>query len=242
MSTLKLDRVSFSYRRSISIFDDVSFSFPRGKTVLLGRNGAGKSTLMSLLVGALKPTSGQAVVDDSASRREQLRRLGFMPQAVVATPGLTAQQQVAYYGWLRGMNRREARDSAAAMLERVGLSPELAQRSARHLSGGQLRRVGLACALVHRPAIAILDEPTAGLDPVQRKRFRALLAGVSGGADLLVSTHQVDDVVDIYDNVVVLDQGRFLWSGAASEFAELDPNGDGNVESAFLSLVGEAEL
>ena len=145
-----------------------------------------------------------------------------MPQQVRAIPGLTSREQVAYAGWLKGMSRSAAWTEAPAALERVDLTGE-ADRLTAQLSGGQQRRVGLAQLLVHRADLLLLDEPTAGLDPGQRARFRETLRRTAQDVPVVVSTHRVDDLTDLFDTVVVMDHGRIPFQGSTEAFMALAP-------------------
>jgi ABC-2 type transport system ATP-binding protein len=160
-----------------------------------------------------------------------------MPQQVRAVPGFTSREQVAYAGWLAGMSRAEAWREAIPALERVSLADD-SDRLTSQLSGGQQRRVGLAQALVHRPGMLLLDEPTAGLDPAQRSRFREIVRDVSNESTVLVSTHQVDDLSDLFKAVAVLDAGRIVFEGTPDSFLKLAPSSSQHpAEDAYARLV-----
>jgi len=227
---IALNAVQFAYgRRGSTILSGLDLAFSSGRTVLLGSNGAGKSTLLGLLAGCLTPRSGAveiAGVPRGASartvRRARARLVGWMPQDVRAHPGLTTRQQVAYAAWLAGLPRREAWERAALALEQVDLLERQNARAA-HLSGGQLRRVGLAEALVTDPSVLLLDEPTSGLDPVQRATFRDLVMRLGSERTVIVSTHHVDDLGDLFDHVVVLHEGVVRFQGTTGEFLALAP-------------------
>ncbi|XXG10471.1 ATP-binding cassette domain-containing protein [Micromonospora sp. SH-82] len=240
-----MDRVSFRYRRDVTVFRDLELEFGSGATVLLGPNGAGKSTLLSLVVGLLRPDSGTVRVGDLAShvrrtRSRYRRAVGWLPQNVAAVPGLKVREQVAYAGWLKGLDRRTAWDNAADALRRVALI-DLAERPSRALSGGQLRRVGIAQTLVHDARLIVLDEPAAGLDPQQRRGLREVLNSLVDGVDVLVSTHQTEDISDVYQHVAVLDRGALRHRGSVSSFLALAPPGterSRQAEEAYVRLVG----
>jgi ABC-2 type transport system ATP-binding protein len=247
--TLRFEDVSFAYaggwpwdRYRTQVLDGFSWDVPEGRTVLLGPNGAGKSTLLGLGASALSPASGavRAGSLSSSTRRDQAgfrRAIGWMPQQVRPISGLTCREQVAYAGWLKGLTRGAAWDAAAGALDRVDLATEAGRRSTQ-LSGGQLRRLGLAQTLVHRADVLLLDEPTAGLDPNQRSRFREVLREVPAMTPVLVSTHQVDDLTDLFDTVVVIDHGRLRFSGTPAEFLALAPAGNAHpAEAAYATLV-----
>ncbi|MHB8959189.1 MAG: ATP-binding cassette domain-containing protein [Candidatus Limnocylindrales bacterium] len=246
---LRFDGVRFAYsggwpwsREATRVFEGFTWELPAGRTVLLGPNGAGKSTLLGLGATALAPVAGSVSAGgcSSATRRGRagLRRaVGWMPQQVRPISGLTCREQVAYAGWLKGAPRGSAWESALDALDRVDLRPE-AGRRATQVSGGQLRRLGLAQALVHRADVLLLDEPTAGLDPNQRARFREVLREVSATTPVLVSTHQVDDLTDLFDTVVVMDHGRIRFEGTPAEFTALAPAGSARpAEAAYGTLV-----
>lgn len=160
-----------------------------------------------------------------------------MPQSVDAVPRLTAVEQVAYAGWLAGMSARSARDAAPGALAAVGLADQAATRTAR-LSGGQLRRVGLAECLVRSAPYLLLDEPTAGLDPAQRRRFRSVLGELST-VGLIVSTHETHDIEGLFDRVVVLNAGRIVFDGVPEDFLRSASTNADSFEDAYAQLVGE---
>jgi ABC-type multidrug transport system, ATPase component len=235
---------SYAYRANTPVLDDLTMEFPPGCTVLLGPNGAGKSTLLSLGASSLAPKTGRVGLGrlDSVRRRDRRafrQKVGWLPQEVKPIPALTVREQAAYIGWLKGLSKRDAWDRAATALERVRLT-ELGQRKSHELSGGQLRRLGIAQTLVHQAEVVLLDEPTAGLDPVQRGVFRDLVAELSGTVHFIVSTHQTEDLADIYDTVVVFDRGRPVFRGTVSEFFSTAPAGtsyERRAESAYRGLV-----
>jgi ABC-2 type transport system ATP-binding protein len=241
--------LAFAYPRSSifggagpRIFEAFNWSAPTGATVILGPNGAGKTTLLSLGATVLRPTAGTVRLDGrETTRREHVvairRAVGWMPQHFRAIPGLTAREQVAYAGWLKGMPRDEAWRQAADALAKVALSDEGDRRTAE-LSGGQQRRVGLAQLLVHRAQLLLLDEPTAGLDPGQRSRFRDTVRALASSTPVVVSTHQVDDLTDLFDTVVVLDHGQIRFQGDVAAFMALAPSGSSYpAEAAYATLV-----
>ena len=247
--TLRFERVSFTYGAGLlgrgpgtRVFEDFSWEVPQGRTVLLGPNGAGKTTLLGLGASALMPASGTVRLGTASStaRRERAvfrRAVGWMPQQMRAMGGLTCREQVAYAGWLKGLDRRAAWEASGTALERVDLVAEAGRRTSQ-LSGGQQRRVGLAQALVHEADVLLLDEPTAGLDPNQRARFRDILREVSRDVPVVVSTHQVDDLTDLFDTVVVMDHGRLPFSGTPAAFMALAPAGSAfPAEAAYGTLV-----
>lgn len=236
-----IDDVTFSYRRHHEVLHGVTVELAPGRTVLLGPNGAGKSTLFSLCSGSRAPTSGRIGLAGMAevSSRTLRRRVGLMRQNVLPMPGFTVREQIIYCGWLMGMSTREATVRADDVIAAVNLTEKADDRTSR-LSGGQLRRVGLAQVLVGEPEVLLLDEPMAGLDPAQRVRFRAVLEHVPDDRVTVVSTHQVDDLTDSYDRVIVLSCGRVVFDGTPKEFVDLAPEcSQRRAEMAYLGLVAD---
>jgi len=228
-------QVSLRYRRGREALRDLTWQLADGaRVVLLGPNGAGKSTLMALLAGALEPSSGTITLDGSPADRVSLaRQVARMPQQVTALPRLTSAEQVAYAGWLGGLTESEARSQTGAALAAVGLSDRSGDR-ADSLSGGQLRRLGLAEILVRRTRYLLLDEPSAGLDPQERARFRTVL-GALDEVGFVVSTHETHDISDIFDVVCVLHEGALLYQGTPAEL--LTATSSPTLEEAYISLM-----
>ncbi|MFI1867013.1 ATP-binding cassette domain-containing protein [Streptomyces jumonjinensis] len=241
---LRFTDCSFAYRPGEPVLDGLTLEFPSGCTVLLGPNGAGKSTLLSLGASVLTPTSGQvqlgrSVSTDRRQRGEYRRRVGWLPQLVRPVPSLTVREQAAYAGWLKGLSKSEAWERSAKALDRVRLT-ELAKRRSHELSGGQMRRLGIAQSLIHDAQVVLLDEPTAGLDPVQRGVFRELIDELSESVDFVVSTHQTEDLADIYRSVIVFDRGQAVFEGTVGDFFARAPEGlpvERRAESVYRGLV-----
>ncbi|MFG2292646.1 ATP-binding cassette domain-containing protein [Streptomyces sp. NPDC048603] len=243
---LVLDDITFGYSARTPVFSGFGLVADASATVLLGPNGAGKSTLLGLAASQLSPARGSVSFGGARPDRRGLaayrRRVAWIPQQITPVPGLTVREQVAYAGWLKGMDRRAAWEASGRALERVGLA-DLAGRRSNRLSGGQLRRTGIAGALCHSSELILMDEPTAGLDPVQRRVFRELVAELSRTVQVVVSTHQTEDLADLYDRVVVLDRGAVRFRGSPAEFHALAPDGTSGsgrerAEAAYGRLVG----
>ena len=204
----------------------VSLVLGHGITGLLGPNGAGKTTLMRILATVLRPDAGQVRIfghepADAAARPDIRRRLGYMPQEPGFHARFTAFEFVDYVAILKELTERRARhDEVRRVLSMVGLD-EVAHRRIKALSGGMRRRVALAQALLGDPGLLILDEPTAGLDPEQRLRFRELVSRLAEDRAVLISTHQTEDVAALCRHVVVLDAGREAFAGAPRDLAEV---------------------
>ncbi|OKK16945.1 ABC transporter [Streptomyces sp. CB00455] len=213
-------------------------------TVLLGPNGAGKSTLMAIAASHLPPSSGSVTFNGGTAKGRQLasyrKGVAWIPQQITPMPGLTVREQVAYAGWLKGMPKDLAWKASEDALRRVDLT-RLAERKSHQVSGGQLRRMGIAGALTHRSELILMDEPTAGLDPTQRLVFRELLADLAGSVQVIVSTHQTEDLADLYTHVAVLAHGKICFQGSPADFHALAPSatrGREQAEAAYVMLVG----
>ncbi|GFH37886.1 ABC transporter ATP-binding protein [Streptomyces pacificus] len=246
---LLFESCTFRYpRTSRPVLDSLDLTFPPGHTVLLGPNGAGKSTLLSLGASASKPQAGRVRYGrlDSAARkhvRGYRHRVSWLPQRPGFLPGLTCREHVAYVGWLKGMSEREAWRAAPDAIARVELTDKL-NRKVKTLSGGQQQRIAIAQALVHKAELLLLDEPTVGLDPQQRRRFLDLLISLRGSAHVIVSTHDIGDLDEAFDGVVVLESGRARFQGSVDRFsahARPDCAPGRRLESAYASLLEGAE-
>lgn len=205
---LELRNVSKAFRE-LKAVDDVSLKLGSGVVGLVGHNGAGKTTLMQLVATLSRPTAGSILFDGQDIVRNpdaMRRRLGFLPQEFGVYPNLSALECMQYFAALKGV-----RDPARIrhLLELVNLS-EHARRPAASFSGGMRRRLGIAQALLNDPDILIVDEPTAGLDPEERLRFRRLLSELGFGKLVIVSTHIVPDVESIAGQLAIMRKGRLL--------------------------------
>lgn len=208
---LEIRHVTKRYRDKMAAAD-VSLTLTAGVWGLLGANGAGKTTLMRMLAGILRPTEGQILCDGveigalGAAYRE---KLGYLPQEFGFYPEFTVQDYLEYVAALKGLPRAEAARQIDALLERVSLA-EVRRKKIVKLSGGMKRRVGIAQALLNDPEILILDEPTAGLDPGERVRFRNLLSEFAQDRIVLISTHIVSDVEYIAAENAVMKDGKII--------------------------------
>ncbi|WP_030791661.1 ABC transporter ATP-binding protein [Streptomyces sp. NRRL S-920] len=241
---VELQAVSYAYgRNKPRILDQLTYTTPHGFTVLLGPNGAGKSTLLKLAAGANQPTTGAVRLGRlSSTTREYRTKVAWMPQTITAMTGLTAREQVAYTGWLKGMNRASAWEAAATALDRVQMK-DRADMKTKQLSGGQLRRIGVASALVHDARILLLDEPTAGMDPAQRRVFRDLILRLATDeVQVLMSTHDVADLAEEADHVTVLTDGRITFNGTTRDFLAHAPTqtpAGRQAEAAYTAISSE---
>ncbi|MBA2949278.1 ABC transporter ATP-binding protein [Streptomyces himalayensis] len=239
--TLELAACTYTYsRRKPPVLRDFDYRLPEGLTVLLGPNGAGKSTVLKLAASVHRPGTGTVTLDGVPSHAKSYRQhVAWMPQDITPMPSLTAREYVAYIGWLKGMKRDVAWEQAQRALARVELS-ELSDTRTSQLSGGQLRRIGVAGALVHNARVLLLDEPTAGMDPRQRRVFRDILRTLAGDVQVLMSTHDVADLAEEADHVTVLYEGQILHTGSTDTFLAHTPAGTAPgraAESAYTELL-----
>nr|WP_297709667.1 ABC transporter ATP-binding protein [uncultured Butyrivibrio sp.] len=210
---LSVDRLSKQYKNKIAV-DRVTFNLSEGVTGLLGANGAGKTTLMRMMTGILAPTSGEITADGIAVQTEEYRSLlGYLPQDFGYYPEFTAKEFVRYIAALKGLDKNTAKRKTDELLDLVGLS-DVANKKIKTFSGGMKQRVGIAQAIVNDPKILILDEPTAGLDPKERVRFRNLIAEIGKNTIVLFSTHIVSDIDSIASNLLMMRDGQIIYEGA----------------------------
>lgn len=223
--TVSVSAVSKRFGRTIAL-DGITFTTGRGVTGLLGPNGAGKTTLLRMIATVLAPDTGTLHLlgldpQDAPQRLAIRRRLGFMPQEPGYHRNFTAFEFVDYVAILKEWTDRRARhDEVRRVLAETGLS-DVSGRKIKALSGGMRRRVALAQALLGDPALLVLDEPTAGLDPQQRLRFREVVSRIAERQTVLLSTHQTEDVAALCERVMVIDEGRVLFDGSVSALAHL---------------------
>ncbi len=217
--------VTKTYGRGILALNGVDLEIPTGMFGLLGPNGAGKTTLMRILAGILHPSGGMVRIDGraihtEADRAAVKRVLGYLPQELGLYPDLSAREFLDYVALLKGLDDAATRNRRVGeLLETVALT-EVAERKLKTFSGGMKRRVGIAQALLNDPRLLIVDEPTAGLDPEERIRFRNLLAEAAGDRTVLLSTHIVEDVAQTCRDMAVLSQGLVVFRGTVSELIE----------------------
>lgn len=218
---LSVDRLTKQYGNKIAV-DCVSTVLKPGVYGLLGENGAGKTTFMRMLCAILESTSGEVFLDgrEIVSMGAEYRDiLGYLPQEFGYYPNYTAREFLLYMAALKGIPRDRAKKRAEELLEVAGLS-EVAAKKIKTFSGGMKQRVGIAQALLNYPKLLILDEPTAGLDPKERVRFRNLISDYAGDRIVLLSTHIVSDVEAIADEVLLMKKGKLVSQGTVSELTK----------------------
>ena len=225
MTAVNADEVvkRFGFTRAL---DGVTLEAGTGITGLLGPNGAGKTTLLRIVATVMAPDSGTIEIlgRDPSRHRDRLdirRRLGYMPQEPGFHRSFTAFEFIDYVAILKEMtDRKRRRAEVDRVVEVTGLQ-KVAGKKIKALSGGMRRRVALAQALLGEPQLLILDEPTAGLDPEQRLRFREVMSNLGEDRSILLSTHQTEDVAALCPRVVVMNHGKALFGGTPKELAEV---------------------
>ncbi len=220
---LKVSGLTKTYGNGVRALIDVNLEVRPGLYGLLGPNGAGKSTLMRTLATLQKPDAGTIHLDgvDVLADPEHLRwRLGYLPQQIGAYPGVSGRGLLERFAWLKGRtDKKERLNEVDFLLDKVNLS-DAAHRAVSQYSGGMLRRFGIAMALVGSPRLLIVDEPTAGLDPMERNRFHRVLADVASNAVVLLSTHIVEDVENLCKQLSIMAGGRIVAAGSPTDLTE----------------------
>lgn len=218
---LSVDRLTKQYGRKIAV-DCVSMVLKPGVYGLLGENGAGKTTLMRMLCAILESTAGEVFLDGreiTSMGADYRDLLGYLPQDFGYYPNYTAKEFLLYMAALKGIPRSMAGKRTKELLEVVGLE-EAAAKKVKTFSGGMKQRVGIAQALLNQPKILILDEPTAGLDPKERVRFRNLISDYAADRIVILSTHIVSDIEAIADEVLLMKKGKLVSQGTVSELTK----------------------
>lgn len=215
---MQLDRLTKQFGSAIAV-DRLSAGFTPGVYGLLGANGAGKTTLMRMICDVLKPTSGSIIWNGMPIDRlgEQYRSiLGYLPQDFGYYPNFTALDFMLYLSALKGLEWKAAKRRSLELLDLVGLRG-VAKKKVKTFSGGMKQRLGIAQAVINNPQVLVLDEPTAGLDPKERVRFRNLISTLSQDKVVILSTHIVSDVEYIADEILIMRSGQIITSGTVEE-------------------------
>ncbi|MBS1755076.1 MAG: ABC transporter ATP-binding protein [Ferruginibacter sp.] len=220
MNTLQITGLNKTYPNGVAAINNISLSISNGMFGLLGPNGAGKSSLMKTIAGLQKPTAGSItfndvdIVKDTAYIKKQL---GFLPQDFGVYPKVSAYNLLQHLAILKGVcNVTERKNQINSLLEKVNLLP-VKNKEVHTFSGGMKQRFGVAQALLGNPKIIIVDEPTAGLDPEERNRFNMLLSGISDDVIVMLSTHLVEDVRNLCNNMAIIQQGTIKAVGKPAE-------------------------
>lgn len=219
-ANIEISHLTKKYQNGVTALDDISFSVGSGVFGLLGHNGAGKTTLMKALVTVLSPSAGTIHVcgfDVRKQGNEVRERIGYLPQELAMYPSLSVFDFVNYMAQLKGIHDKKV---VSEVLEQVEML-EFSKRKIKQLSGGMKRRVGIAQALIGNPQVLVVDEPTAGLDPEERVRFRGVLSRYAReGRTVLLSTHIVEDVYQLCGELAVLRKGRLFYAGTSAALLE----------------------
>lgn len=230
---LSIDRLTKQYQNKIAV-DRISLQLNTGIYGLLGANGAGKTTLMRMVCGILKPTSGTITFDGIDVSEERYRSmLGYLPQDFGYYPEFTGEDFLLYMAVLKGMRKPQARRKTVELLKLVSLH-DVAKKKIKTYSGGMKQRLGIAQALLNQPKILVLDEPTAGLDPKERVRFRDLIKDLGKDSIVLLSTHIVSDIEHIADDILMMKSGQLIYQGKWTDKS-------GNLEEFYLKQFEEIE-
>lgn len=229
---IRIQNLSKSYGRKQALCN-INLDIKPGMFGLLGKNGAGKTTLMKIIAALLKKQEGSITVcgipvEKAAGIREII---GYLPQDFNMYGSMTVYQALDYLGVLSGMPKPERKARISILLAQVNLA-EHSGKKVRALSGGMKQRLGIAQALLHDPRVLIVDEPTAGLDPEERVRFRNLLCEVAENKTVILSTHIVGDVEAACEEIAILHEGKLLFNGTVSELCGL---ADGSVYTAEVA-------
>lgn len=228
---LVIDRLSKQYKNRIAV-DRVSVTLGKGVHGLLGENGAGKTTLMRMVCGILRPSGGTVTLDGMDVGEESYRAvLGYLPQDFGYYPEFDAMDFLLYISALKGLPRASARKKVKELLELVALQ-DVKHKKIKTFSGGMKQRLGIAQALLNDPKLLVLDEPTAGLDPKERVRFRNLIERLGKENIVLLSTHIVSDIEHIADKVLIMKNGQMVYQGEWG-------HDKGDLEEFYLSRFGD---
>ncbi len=218
---------------------DITFSIPEGQIVaFLGPNGAGKSTTMKILTGYLAASQGSALIaglDIRENRIEAAKRLGYLPENGPLYQDMTPLELLTFFGEARGMSRDQIKKRLDSVIDQCALELVL-EKPIDKLSKGYKQRVGLAQALLHDPAVLIMDEPTAGLDPNQIREFRRHIKELGKSKTVMISTHILQEVEAIADHVLFVNNGKLVFEGTTKELRE-----NGSLEEPFYRLTNHGK-
>lgn len=220
---------------------DLSFTLQKGEVLgFLGQNGAGKSTTMRMVSGVLEPDAGDAVVNGHSivqARRQAQSQIGYLPEGAPLYRDMTPVTFLRFMSDAHGLSRTERKNAVERVIADARIASVAGQPIAA-LSKGYRRRVGLAAALIHDPAVLLLDEPTDGLDPIQKRAVRALVARMAPEKAIVISTHTLDEVPAMCSRVIVIDQGQVVADETPETLTKSKPGG---LEEAFISLAEARE-
>ena len=236
-TAVQFDKVSFSYGK-LTVLDGLTVQIPQGQICgILGANGAGKSTTMRLLMGLIKPSNGSVTVLGKKPHRNNLRRIGYMPQLNALYEELSVKQNIEFFARMYGLGSKEERNvNVDEVISIVGLDDRCGD-PVSNLSGGMRQRVSLGIALSHSPDLLVLDEPTVGLDPQLRASFWEHFITLSEkGITLVISSHTMDDA-NHCQRLLFLQEGRVVADGSPKDLCKAVGLPQATLEDAFLHFV-----
>lgn len=238
-NTIEIKHVNKFYGKKQAL-KDINLTIGQGMFGLLGRNGAGKTTLMKLLATLHGKQSGEITICGiPVEKSKEIRSItGYLPQEFSMYPSMRVEECLDYLGVLSGMSAAERKERIPKLLKKVNLTDKKRSK-VRSLSGGMKRRLGIAQALLHNPKVLIVDEPTAGLDPEERIRFRNLLCEVAEERIVLLSTHIVGDIEATCEQIAIMNEGEILWKGTVTELLK---DARGKVFTALVNREQMAEI
>jgi len=228
---MNISNLSKNFGRKQAL-EGVSFQLDHRCTALLGPNGAGKTTLIKCIAGLTPIIGGKVILDDLGNDSAGLR-VGYLPQSFSFLPNLTVREALNYLGNLSKIAAEALDSEVESVIEQTNLS-EYAEVRIKALSGGTARRLGIAQALLGSPNLILLDEPTAGLDIEERVKLKSVLSLAKESNSILISTHQVEDIVDVCERVLVIDNGRLIYDGLLCDLAQP------TIEKGYLALLEKA--
>ncbi|MEG2415958.1 MAG: ABC transporter ATP-binding protein [Peptostreptococcaceae bacterium] len=215
--------------------NNINLEIEKGMFGLLGRNGAGKTTLMKSIATLLSVSSGNVIVcginvNEASKIREMI---GYLPQDFSMYSNMSVYEAMDYLGVLSGLDKKTRKERIPSLLSKVNLNNNM-KTKVKAMSGGMRRRLGIAQAILHNPKVLIVDEPTAGLDPEERVRFRNLLSEIAEERIVILSTHIVGDIESTCENIAVMDEGKIIFKGTVTELLD---KANGNIYEAKISRV-----
>ena len=236
---ITIHKMNKFYGKKQALFD-INLTIEQGMFGLLGRNGAGTTTLMKTIAALHKKKSGEVTVCGvPVEKAKKIRAMtGYLPQDFSMYPNMRTDEALDYLGALSGIPAQERKKRVDLLLEKVNLT-EHRRKKVKELSGGMKRRLGIAQALIHNPEVIIVDEPTAGLDPEERIRFRNLLCEIAEDRIVILSTHIVGDIESTCEKIAVMDEGRILWKGTVKELIQ---NASGHIYTANIEKQYMAQI
>lgn len=239
---LELKNITKMYGKKLAL-DHVNITFEKGIYGLLGPNGAGKSTMMNIITDVLDATEGEVLYDNEPIKKlskKYRKKIAYLPQRVGYYPDFTARRTLEYFGMLRGVEKKNMNERISYALEAVNLK-DSENSKVKTFSGGMKQRLGIAITLVSDPEILIFDEPTVGLDPKERVKFRNIISALAKEKTIILSTHIVSDVESIANYIVLLKNGVILGNGTKSEILKLikDEKEDTTLEDVYMHFYEE---